>query len=72
MSTKTKWAGTALCLIGIALTAFNVYPANLFFGLAGSYLWMRAGYVADDPPLVLVEFAAVVMYFAGVINWLFV
>lgn len=64
--------GTGLCLVGIALTAFNVYPANLFFGLAGSFLWMKAGFMASDPPLVLVEAAAVVMYMAGVINWLYV
>jgi drug/metabolite transporter (DMT)-like permease len=65
-----KWAGTTLCLAGIGLTAFNVYPMNLLLGLVGSVLWALAGVLQKDPPLFIVEFVAVVMYAAGVVNWL--
>lgn len=65
-----KWSGTVLCLIGIGLTSFNVYPANLFFGLVGSALWTLAGFLQQDAPLVLVEAVAVFMYVVGVITWL--
>jgi hypothetical protein len=62
-----KWLGTILCLIGIALTSFNIYPINIVFGLIGSALWTWAGWAQKDMPLFLVEAVAVVMYMAGVI-----
>jgi hypothetical protein len=65
-----KWWGTSLCLMGIALTSFNVYPLNILFGLTGSALWTIAGYLQRDPPLILVEAVAVVMYLAGLITFL--
>lgn len=65
-----KWSGTILCLIGIALTSFNIYPLNLFFGLVGSALWALAGFLQQDAPLVLVEAVAVIIYVMGVFTWL--
>ena len=65
-----KWLGTTLCLIGIWLTSFNVYPLNLFFGLIGSALWTLAGILQNDAPLVLVEGIAVVIYIVGFISYL--
>lgn len=64
-----KWSGTILCLAGIGLTSFNVYPANIFLSLVGSALWMVAGYVQDDTPLALVEGVAVIFYCMGAVNW---
>ena len=66
-----KWLGTVLCLTGIALTSFNIYPANVFLSLVGSALWTLAGFLQRDPPLFLVEAVAVAIYIAGVISWLF-
>jgi len=65
-----KWYGTALCLIGIALTSFNIYPLNILFGLIGSGLWTTAGYVQDDAPLVLVEGVATALYAFGVLTFI--
>jgi hypothetical protein len=65
-----KWLGTTLCLIGIGLTSFNVYPLNLFFGLIGSSLWTLAGILQQDAPLVLVELVAAVMYFLGIMLYI--
>jgi hypothetical protein len=62
-----KWLGTILCLIGIALTSFNIYPANIVLGLIGSALWSWAGWAQKDMALFLVEVVAVVCYVAGVI-----
>jgi hypothetical protein len=61
-----KWLGTALCLLGISLTAFNIYPVNIVLGLVGSGLWAVAGWLQRDTPLVLVEAAAVALYAAGI------
>lgn len=64
-----KWAGTVLCLLGIALTSFNVYPANIFLSFIGSGLWTLAGVAQRDVPLLLVEFVAVLLYLVGIITW---
>jgi hypothetical protein len=66
-----KWYGTTLCLIGIALTSFNVYPLNILFGFVGSGLWTVAGYVQDDAPLVLVEAVATVLYAIGLVTYVY-
>ena len=68
---NVKWYGTTLCLIGIALTSFNVYPLNILFGFVGSGLWTAAGYVQDDAPLVLVEAVATVLYAIGLITYVY-
>lgn len=62
-----KWIGTLLCLTGICLTSFNVYPINIILSLIGSALWTYAGWKQQDTPLFLVELVAVVFYIAGVI-----
>jgi hypothetical protein len=68
--TLVKWIGTILCLIGIALTAINIYPANIFLGFVGSGLWTVAGIYQRDVPLFLVEVVAVALYFIGIITWI--
>lgn len=65
-----KWLGTLLCLVGIGLTSFNIYPINILLSLAGSVLWTFAGWAQKDIPLFLVELVAVIFYVAGVITLL--
>ena len=65
--TTLKWTGTTLCLLGILLTALNIYPANILIGFIGSSLWAAAGYAQDDMPLFTVEIVAVAFYFAGIV-----
>lgn len=65
-----KWIGTFLCLVGIALTSFNVYPLNIMFGFIGSGLWTLAGVLQNDAPLVLVEAVATVLYLFGIILYI--
>jgi len=65
-----KWAGTILCLAGIGLTSFNVYPANVVLSLIGSTLWTVAAIIQRDKPLFLVEAVAVLFYLAGLITYM--
>ena len=67
-----KWYGTTLCLIGIALTSFNIYPLNILFGFVGSGLWTVVGYVQDDAPLVIVEFVATALYAVGLVTYIYI
>lgn len=69
---EIKWWGTILCLLGIFLTSFNVYPLNILFGFIGSGLWTLAGYMQDDTPLMVVEAVAVALYFFGICSYIIV
>ena len=70
MVATIKWSGTILCLVGIGLTSYNIYPANVFLSLVGSVLWTIAGILQEDMPLILVEAVAVILYLSGVITWM--
>jgi hypothetical protein len=63
-----KCLGTILCLAGIGLTSFNIYPINIVLSLIGSVLWTFAGWAQKDTPLFLVELVAVIFYIAGIIT----
>ena len=65
-----KWFATCLCLAGIALTSFNIYPLNIILSGIGSALWAWAGWKQRDNPLLIVELVAVVFYISGMISWM--
>ena len=65
-----KWAGTALCLLGIFFTSYDIYPINIILGFVGSALWTFAGYLQKDNPLIMVEGVAVALYFSGIVHWM--
>jgi hypothetical protein len=65
-----KWLATCLCLIGIALTSFNIYPLNIILSAIGSAMWAWAGWKQRDNPLLIVEAVAVFFYASGFITWM--
>jgi len=66
---EVKWVGTILCLLGILLTSFNIYPLNIFLSFIGSFLWTCTGLVQNDKPLFVVEVVATIMYLIGIFSW---
>lgn len=62
-----KWLGTVLCTLGIALTSFNIYPANIFIMFVGTAIWFVAGMLQNDWPLATGEFISVVLYASGIL-----
>jgi len=64
-----KWIATYLCLAGIALTSFNIYPMNILLSGVGSAMWAWAGWKQRDNPLLIVELVAVLFYISGMISW---
>ena len=64
-----RWIGTTAYLIGMLLTALNIYPLNLIFGAIGGILWFVAGVQYKDKALMLVEAASAGIYLFGLILW---
>jgi hypothetical protein len=65
-----KWVATCLCLVGIALTSYNIYPMNIVLSAGGSAMWAWAGWKQRDNPLLIVEAVAVFFYASGFITWM--
>ena len=66
-----KWSGTAFYITGMLLTSFNFYPINLVFGGLGGAMWCITGIVWKDRALTIVEAASAIIYFSGLIGYLF-
>lgn len=65
----TRWSGTVFYLVGMVLTALNIYPLNLVFGALGGTLWCLVGIKAKDTALIVVEAASAGIYLFGLIVW---
>ena len=65
-----KWIAAYLCLAGIALTSFNIFPMNIILSGVGSAMWAWAGWKQRDNPLLIVEAVAVFFYVSGLITWM--
>jgi hypothetical protein len=67
----TRWAGTATYMVGMLLTALNIFPLNLIFGAMGGVLWCMVGIQWKDRALIIVEAASALIYLAGLVKWSF-
>ena len=66
-----RWSGTIFYMIGMLLTALNIFPLNLIFGAIGGILWCIVGFNYKDKALILVEAASAAIYLFGLLNWWF-
>ncbi len=62
-----RWIGTVSYIIGIALSAANVYPVYLLFQANGAVFWVAAGIGVKDVPLIILEGYALISYGGGLI-----
>lgn len=60
-----KWTGTIATAIGVALTAFDVTPANKIVGIVGSIGWGWAGWRMREPSLWLLNAFFIMIYLVG-------
>jgi hypothetical protein len=65
-----EWAITAILIVGVALTSYNVYPLNIWLSFIGNFGWMILGYLWRKWSLFVVELIIVVIYMAGLYNTL--
>ena len=56
-------------MIGMLLTALNIFPLNLIFGAIGGILWCIVGFGYKDKALILVEAASAAIYLFGLLHW---
>tara|TARA_R100001594_G_scaffold149846_1_gene208874 strand:+ start:18409 stop:18630 length:222 start_codon:yes stop_codon:yes gene_type:complete len=65
-----KWISSVILAIGITLTAFNIYPINLYFQIAGIVGWVMVGFTCHDKPLIFINVFGLIVLIMGVIySW---
>lgn len=63
-----EWTSTVVLVVGVALTSFNIYPANIWVSFAGNFLWLITAWVWRKWSLVVVEAIICAIYVAGIYN----
>jgi hypothetical protein len=62
-----EWTATAVLMVGVALTAWNIYPLNIYFSLAGNFGWLIVGYMWRKWSLITIQLVVSIIYVAGIL-----
>ena len=71
LSWYVKWASSIFLIIGMILTAYNIYPYNLFYHVVGLAGWLLVSIIWNDRSLIMLNAVALVIYAIGIIAYLF-
>ena len=63
-----EWGSTAVLIIGVALTAYNIYPLNVWFSMAGNFGWFVVGWMWRKYSLLTIQVVVTIIYVAGLFN----
>jgi len=63
-----EWSSTVVLLIGVYLTAINVYPLNVYISLIGNFGWLVVAIIWRKWSLLTVQLIVVALYFYGVLT----
>jgi hypothetical protein len=59
---------TAILIIGVALTAWNIYPLNIYLSLLGNVGWMIIGLMWKKWSLITIQIVVTIIYIAGIMS----
>lgn len=66
-----EWGSTLLLLIGVALTAFNIFPLNLWICLVANFGWAIMGIIWHKWSLLIVQIVVTAIYIGGLVTHYF-
>ena len=64
-----KWLSTIGIICSMLLTAYNIYPSNLFVAIPATIGWIWVSFVWNDKALIAMNSIALIIYTLGVINY---
>lgn len=64
-----EWGSTAILIVGVALTAYNIYPLNIWFSLAGNFGWFIVGLMWKKYSLMVIQIVVSIIYIMGVFKY---
>ena len=63
----TKWASSLVIIAGMALTASNIYPLNMYMQLVGIIGWLVVALAWHDRSLIMLNTIAALIFTSGII-----
>ena len=63
----TKWVSSSVIIAGMALTASNIYPLNMYLQLVGITGWLVVAFASHDRSLILLNAVAALIFTSGII-----
>ena len=63
----TKWVSSLVIIAGVALTASNIYPLNLYMQLVGITGWLVVAFALHDRSLIMLNTVAALIFTSGII-----
>jgi hypothetical protein len=64
-----EWVSTAILIIGVALTAYNVYPLNIWLSLLGNIGWFVIGWIWKKYSLLTIQVVISIIYILGLMSY---
>jgi len=64
-----KWVSTIILLVGIILTANNVYPYNLYVNVVALFGWIIVSIMWNDRALIVINVVGFTIYLNGIISY---
>jgi len=63
-----EWGSTAILIVGVALTAWNIYPLNVWLSLAGNVGWFVVGWIWRKYSLLTIQMIVSIIYIVGLVQ----
>ena len=64
----TKWVSSFVIIAGMALTASNIYPLNMYMHLVGIIGWLVVSVAWHDRSLIMLNVVAAFIFINGIIS----
>ena len=65
-----EWSSTVVLLVGVYLTAVNIYPMNVYISLVGNFGWLIVAVIWRKWSLLTVQLVIVALYMYGMLTTL--
>ena len=65
-----KWMATAGIICSMLLTAYNIYPLNLYVAIPATLGCIVVSFVWEETSLIAMNLVALAIYLLGILNYL--
>lgn len=66
--TFIEWSATVTLIIAVALTSWNIYPANIYMSVLGNFLWLLMALHWKKWSLITIQAFILILYVSGMIK----
>ncbi len=66
-----KWLSTVGIIASMLLTAYNIYPLNLYVAIPATLGWIIVSFVWKETSLIAMNIVALGIYLLGIINYVY-